>query len=56
MHNETARNFNLSGDNKEALKIISLYKGEYLTDFEALWATAKRIKYREFFNKALKYS
>jgi hypothetical protein len=30
-----------------AQKILTLYKGEYLADFEALWAIKKRINYRD---------
>lgn len=35
--------FRLFNDKEHAKKILSLYKGEYLADFEALWAVAKRI-------------
>ena len=38
-----------------AQKIISLYKGEYLADFEALWATGRRIKYDEVYKAALNF-
>jgi len=36
-------------------KNSSLFKGEYLFDFEALWATAKRISYQEIYEEAVKY-
>ncbi|ATW23612.1 AfsR/SARP family transcriptional regulator [Candidatus Formimonas warabiya] len=38
-----------------AQKILSLYKGEYLSGFEALWAVPKRIKYRRIYEEAVKY-
>lgn len=36
-----------------AKELLSLYKGEYLSDFEALWATAKRIRFRDMYNEIL---
>jgi len=43
-------------NNKEqAKKLLSLYKGEYLADFEGLWAVGKRIKYHEIYEEAKKY-
>jgi LuxR family maltose regulon positive regulatory protein len=39
----------------DALKLLSLYTGEYLSDFEALWATARRIKYQRIYEEAMKY-
>ena len=38
-----------------AKKLLSLYKGEYLADFEALWVAEKRIRYREIYEKAKVY-
>lgn len=38
-----------------AQKILSLYKGEYLADFEALWAISKRIRYSEAYEAALSF-
>jgi LuxR family maltose regulon positive regulatory protein len=35
--------------------LISLYKGEYMADFEALWAVAKRIRYKEIYEESGKY-
>ncbi|MFA7637582.1 MAG: hypothetical protein WCX81_07445, partial [Monoglobales bacterium] len=40
---------------EQAKKIISLYKGEYLSDSEALWAAAKRIRYREIYEEAERF-
>lgn len=40
---------------KAAQQIVTLYKGEYLSEFEALWAIPKRIKYRAAYEKALGY-
>lgn len=39
---------------EEVLKVLSLYAGEYLSDFEAFWATSKRIQYRKIFEANLK--
>lgn len=50
---EAAEDFKLQGNNEAAQKLISLYKGEYLSDFEAHWAVTKRIRYREAYNEAL---
>ncbi len=47
--------FKLHNTKEQATKIISLYKGEYLSDFEALWAVVKSIKYREIYEEAVKY-
>jgi LuxR family maltose regulon positive regulatory protein len=38
-----------------ARKLLTLYKGEYLSDLEALWAAAKRIRYREMYEEAQAY-
>jgi len=51
----TVEKFNHKSSNEESQKLLSLYKGEYLSDFEALWAMSKRIKYREIYEKAIKY-
>jgi len=34
---------------------LSLYKGEYLADFEALWAAEKRMRYHVIYEKAKNY-
>lgn len=47
--------FKLHNTREQAKKLLSLYKGEYLADFEALWAAAKRIKYQEIYEEAAKY-
>jgi hypothetical protein len=47
--------FNSAEGSESAQKILSLYKGEYLADFEALWATVKRIEFNRAFEKALEY-
>ena len=52
---ESAQEFKLQSNNEAAQKLLSLYKGEYLSDFEALWAISKRIKYSETFKKALAF-
>lgn len=52
---EAARDFEQSGSRRGAQTILSLYKGEYLSDFEAHWAVAKRLKYAVIYKKALKF-
>ena len=47
--------FRLYNNKEQARILLSLYKGEYLADFEALWATAKRIRYHEIYEEAAKY-
>lgn len=39
-----------------AAKILSLYAGEYLSNFEALWSTAKRIRYHKLYEEAIMIS
>ncbi|MFY9272441.1 MAG: hypothetical protein WAO37_05485 [Thermacetogeniaceae bacterium] len=46
--------FKLHNTRAQAKELLSLYKGEYLSDFEALWATAKRIRYQEIYEEAKK--
>ena len=36
-----------------AAAFLSLYSGEYLADFEALWATSKRILYNKIYEEAV---
>ncbi|HOJ11332.1 MAG TPA: hypothetical protein PK733_12170, partial [Clostridiales bacterium] len=48
--------FKLHNTKDQAKKLLSLYKGEYLADFEALWAIGNRIKYREAYKSALNFS
>ena len=38
-----------------AAKLLSLYKGEYLSGFEALWAVPQRIRYRKIHDEAEAY-
>jgi LuxR family maltose regulon positive regulatory protein len=52
---EAAEEFRLQHSNEAAQKILSLYKGEYLADFEAFWATGKRIRYHEIYEQALDF-
>ncbi|MGI5849139.1 MAG: helix-turn-helix domain-containing protein, partial [Christensenellales bacterium] len=47
--------FKLHRTKAQAKELLSLYKGEYLSGFEALWATAKRIRYYEIYKEAVKY-
>jgi LuxR family maltose regulon positive regulatory protein len=43
--------FKLHNTKEKAQKLLSLYKGKYLSDFEALWANAKRIRYRKIYEE-----
>jgi DNA-binding winged helix-turn-helix (wHTH) protein len=52
---EATAEFKNNRNAESAHKILALYKGDYLADFEALWATAKRIEYAEAYEEALKY-
>ncbi len=47
--------FKLQNTKEQARKLLSLYKGEYLSDFEAHWAVEKRIRYREIYEEAAGY-
>ena len=51
----TYEEFKLHNTKVQAKNLLSLYKGEYLSDFEALWAAAKRIRYHEIYEEAEKY-
>ncbi len=46
--------FKLHCTKGKAQQLIALYKGEYLSDFEAHWASAKRIKYQEIYEDVKK--
>ncbi|MGI5971925.1 MAG: AfsR/SARP family transcriptional regulator [Oscillospiraceae bacterium] len=50
----TYEEFKLHNDTEQAKRLLALYKGKYLSDFEALWASAKRIRYREIYEEANK--
>jgi len=52
---EAAEDFRRHHNTDSAQKILSLYKGEYLADFEASWATCKRIRYHEIYQEALDF-
>jgi LuxR family maltose regulon positive regulatory protein len=49
---KTYEEFKLHNTKEQAKKLLSLYKGEYLADFEALWAVAKRLRYHEIYEEA----
>lgn len=51
---EAAWDFEQNGSRKAAQTILSLYSGEYLSNFEAHWAVAKRLKYAGIYQKALR--
>jgi LuxR family maltose regulon positive regulatory protein len=52
---KTYEEFMLHNTIEHAKKLISMYKGEYLSDFEALWAAGKRIRYRWAYESALNF-
>ncbi|NLL19368.1 MAG: hypothetical protein GX262_10175 [Clostridia bacterium] len=52
---KTYGEFKLQHTKEQARKLLSLYKGEYLSDFEALWAVAKRLRYHEIYEEAKKF-
>lgn len=52
---EAAKEFKRQKNRDTAQKLISLYKGEYLSDFEALWAMGKRISYARIYDEALEF-
>ncbi|PNT92017.1 hypothetical protein [Clostridium thermosuccinogenes] len=47
--------FKLRNTEDLARKLLSLYKGEYLFGLEALWATSKRIRYRNIYDEIKSY-
>jgi two-component SAPR family response regulator len=49
------KKFRLKKTKEYAKEIISLYKGEYLSDFEAFWAASKKIKYSEIYDEAKRF-
>jgi hypothetical protein len=51
----TYEEFKLHNTKGQAKNLLYLYKGEYLSDFEALWAAAKRIRYHEIYEEAEKH-
>jgi len=48
--------YSLTKDPTAAKRILSLYRGDYLADFEALWATVKRIEYKRMYDEVLRDS
>lgn len=52
---EAAESFRQQNNSEAAQRILALYKGEYLTDFEAFWAVGKRIRYQEIYDEALDF-
>jgi two-component SAPR family response regulator len=52
---EAVREFEQHESLKGAQTILLLYKGEYLSDFEAHWAVAKRLQYAEVYKRALEF-
>jgi len=52
---KTYEEFKLHNTKEQAKKLLSLYKGEYLSDFEAYWAAAKRIRYHEIYEEVSRY-
>lgn len=52
---EATQEFKQQNNYEAAQKMIALYKGEYLSDFEAHWAVYKRIKCLHAYNEAVTY-
>jgi len=52
---EAAEEFKHQKSKEAAQKVLSLYKGEYLADFEAFWAVSKKIRYHEAYENALSF-
>lgn len=52
---EAAERFRMRNSNETAQKILSLYKGEYLADFEAFWAAGKKISFYMIYEQALDF-
>ncbi len=52
---EAAEEFKLQNSKHAAQKVLSLYQGEYLADFEAFWALSKRIRFHEAYENALSF-
>lgn len=50
----TAESFQNTRSRTDGQKLLNLYTGEYISDFEALWAMPKRIKYRDIYEAAVK--
>jgi len=51
----TYEEFKLHNTREQAEQLLALYRGEYLSDFEALWASAERIRYRQIYEEAKSY-
>lgn len=52
----TAESFHKAGSREDGQTLLNLYAGEYLSDFEALWATPRRIKYNGIYEEVQKYN
>jgi len=48
-----AESYKSSGSLSEVQHLLDLYSGEYLSDFEAFWATSKKIKYQNIFDASI---
>lgn len=55
LFDDTAEQFHCSGSSESGRKLLNLYAGEYLADFEALWSTAKRIQYRKAYDDTVRH-
>jgi hypothetical protein len=52
---EAAQEFKLQNNYASAQRMIALYKGEYLADFEAHWSVHKRLKCLDAYNEAVHF-
>lgn len=46
-----AESYKCTGNHSDGQQLLDLYSGEYLSDFEAYWATARRIKYQSIYDE-----
>lgn len=52
---KTYAEFQSQNTEELAAQLLTLYKGEYLSGFEALWAAPQRIRYRKIHDEAQAY-
>jgi hypothetical protein len=55
LYEAAAQEFHTKNTSETAMKLISLYKGDYLAEFEAHWAINQRLRYSETYHKALSF-
>lgn len=55
LYEKAAQEFRARSCHETAHKLVTLYKGEYLAEFEGHWAVAKRSAYARIYDEALEY-